>query len=335
MKTVKGMAADCGGRHSFRLFDNDHRIIAFRNEMDLHLRDLRYFETVAELGHLGRAADQVSRSQPALTKCIQRLEESVGSALFERAGRGIRLTPVGEVLLARARQLRAASEEALREVRDFAEGAVGQVTIGSGPVAADHLLPELCRAALADMHGVKIRIVIGPSWELRDELRQGKLDLLVGLTAENDPQLASHPIVEDVVVVAAHRKHPVFLRRKLEVATLLEYGWALPSPNIPSRQWLDMVFSSRGLPAPDVQIEAGSIPLLPRMVARADLLTFLSRHSLALERSSALQEVKLEATTLRRSLGVTWRRDGYLSPAGQRVLRLLKAEGKSLFGKPA
>ncbi len=301
--------------------------------MDLHLRDLRYFEAVAELGHLGQAADQVARSQPALTKCIQRLEEAVGSPLFERAGRGIRLTPVGEVLQARARLLRTAGEETLREVRDFAQGAAGHVTIGSGPVAADHLLPELCRLALADAPGVTISIVIGPSFELRDQLRQGKLDLLVGLTTENDPELVSQAIVEDVVVVAASRRHPVFKRKKLDPAALLDYGWALPSPNIPSRQWLDMVFSSRGLPPPTVKIEAGSIPLLPRMVARTDLLTFLSRHSLTLGSGRALQELKLAATTLRRSLGVTYRQGGYLSPAGQRVLRLLRTQGKSLFAQ--
>jgi DNA-binding transcriptional LysR family regulator len=299
--------------------------------MDLHLRDLRFFETVADLGHLGRAAQQVGRSQPALTKCIQRLEDAVGSPLFERAGRGIRLTPVGDVLLARCRLLRSASDEALREVRDFAQGSAGQVTLGSGPIAAEHLVPELCRAVLADAPRVKMDVVVGPSWDLRSQLRQGKLDLLVGLALDSDPELVSHPLVEDVVVVAADRHHPLFRRSRVQMQALLEYGWALPSAHIPSRQWLDLAFSARGLPAPDVRLESGSIALLPRMVARTELLTFVSRHTLALERGGALREVKLQATTLRRNLGVTRRREGYLSPAGQRVLALLRQRGKSLF----
>ena len=53
--------------------------------MDLDLRDLRYFQTIAELGHLGRAAEQLGRSQPALTKCVHRLEETLGAELFESA----------------------------------------------------------------------------------------------------------------------------------------------------------------------------------------------------------------------------------------------------------
>src|SRR5256885_6750484 len=72
--------------------------------------------------------------------------------------------------------LRNASQEALREVRDFNEGHAGHVRIGSGPVAADHLLPELCSKALADGRRITISIVIGPIWELRDRLREGQLD---------------------------------------------------------------------------------------------------------------------------------------------------------------
>ena len=300
--------------------------------MDLHLRDLRFFEIVAELGHLGRAAEQLGRTQPALTKCMQRLEQAVGGALFERAGRGIQLTPAGQVLQARARMLRNASQEALREVRDFNEGISGHVRIGSGPVAADHLLPELCSKALAGGRKITISIVIGPSWELRDRLREGQLDLLIGLTAEGDAELVSYPIVEDVVVVAASRTHPIFEKTRITPAALLQHSWALPSANIPSRQWLDQAFTSRGMSPPTVQVEAGSIPLLPRMVAKTDLLTFVSRHTLRLERSRTLKEVRLAATTLRRHLGVTCRRDGYLSPAAQQILKLLRDDGPMLFG---
>ena len=89
------------------------------------------------------------------------------------------------------------------------------------------------------------------------------------------------------------------------------------------------------MPAPTVQVEAGSIPLLPRMVAKTDLLTFVSRHTLRLERSRTLREVRLPATTLRRHLGVTCRRDGYLSPAARHMLELLRADGQALFGEDA
>ncbi|MBM6453153.1 LysR family transcriptional regulator, partial [Lacticaseibacillus paracasei] len=72
----------------------------------MDLRDLRYFETVATLEHMGKAAQQLHRTQPALTSAIRRLEEDTGAPLFEKAGRGIRLSATGKILLRWAQRLR-------------------------------------------------------------------------------------------------------------------------------------------------------------------------------------------------------------------------------------
>ncbi|MBY4595773.1 LysR family transcriptional regulator [Ottowia caeni] len=301
--------------------------------MDIHLRDLRFFEAIADLGHMGQAAEQLGRSQPALSKCVKRLEDAIGSSLFEREGRGICLTPAGKMLREQARVLRGTADGVLREVRNFAQGRAGHVNIGSGPIAADQLLPELARLVLKDGDPITISIVIGPSWELHDRLRSGKIDILIGLTAEADPEFRSLPIIEDVVVVAARREHPIFKEKRISMKSLLRHSWALPSTNIPSRQWLDATFSSHGLAKPRVQIEAGSIPLLPRMIAHNDMLSFVSRHTLALSKASELREVALAATTLRRKLGVTSLRSGVLTPPAHRVMELLRNEGKSIFAQ--
>lgn len=298
--------------------------------MDIQLRDLKYFEAVAELGHVGQAADKLGRTQPALTKAIQRLEAAFESELFERKGRGIQLTPVGEVLLARARMLRGAADEALREVGDFAKGNAGHVRIGSGPIAAEHVLPELCNLLLGEAPATTIDITVAPSLVLRERLKEGSLDLLIGMMAEEDDALVSHAIVEDVVVVVASRGHPVFDLPRVTLKSLLGWHWVLPSTSIPSRQWLDAAFQSHGLPKPSAQIGANSIPLLPRLIAKTELLSFLSRHTLN-EHAQVLSEVPLKEATLRRKLGVTYRRHGYLSPAALRLLALLQERGEALF----
>src|ERR1044071_1075056 len=113
------------------------------NELDL--RDLRYFEAIAELGHLGRAAKALHRTQPALTGCVRRLEETLGTRLLERDGRGIRVTAAGEALLARARSIRIASQDAVREIGDIGKGLAGLVRIGTVPTVARFLLPPVCR----------------------------------------------------------------------------------------------------------------------------------------------------------------------------------------------
>jgi DNA-binding transcriptional LysR family regulator len=82
----------------------------------MDLRDLRYFEAIAELQHVGRASAKLHRTQPALTSSVRRLEEDCGVVLFERAGRGIRLTAAGKVLLKWAQRMRFDVEDAKREI---------------------------------------------------------------------------------------------------------------------------------------------------------------------------------------------------------------------------
>lgn len=299
--------------------------------MSLNLRDLAYFEVVAELGHLGQAAERLGRSQPALTKSMQRLEAAFGTPLFTREGRGIQTTAVGEVLLARARLLRSASEEALREVSDFAQGNAGHVRIGSGPIAADNVLPALCRMLLAEAPSTTIEITVGPSMALREQLREGTIDLLIGLIPRTDPQFQTHPIFDDTAVVATSPDHPVFQLPKITLEALSAYGWVLPVASIPSRQWLDGVFQSHGLPLPRVQISANSIPLLPALILRTGLLSFISRRTLGNGSDGVLKEVPLADTTLQRTLGVTCRSGAYLSPAARRLVSLLQSRGEGLI----
>ena len=146
----------------------------------------------------------------------------------------------------------------------------------------------------------------------------------------SDALFQTHPISEDAVVVATSPQHPVFALPQVSLQALLDYGWALPAVSIPSRQWLDAVFQSRGLPLPRVQVSANSIPLLPALIARTGLLSFVSRRTLSDSRHGVLKEVPLPETTLIRILGVTHRRGGYLSPAARRLVSLLQVYGESL-----
>ena len=146
--------------------------------LQIDLRDLRYFEAIAELGHLGREAAQLHLTQPALTRCIRRLEEMFGTELFRRAGRGIELTSAGEALLERARRLHVAADETAREMVDFARGDTGHIRVGIVPTAAQFLLPQLWRALRSETQDVSLKIVIAQNDVLTPTLRSGDLDLM-------------------------------------------------------------------------------------------------------------------------------------------------------------
>src|ERR1700743_2268519 len=108
------------------------RCLIVGRSIALEIRDLEYFDVIARTQNLGTAAQIIGRTKPALTKCIRRLEEAIGAALFVRSGRGIVLTAAGRTLRERAERLRSQAVEVRREVRDVATGAAGHVRIGMG-----------------------------------------------------------------------------------------------------------------------------------------------------------------------------------------------------------
>jgi DNA-binding transcriptional LysR family regulator len=300
----------------------------------MDLRDLRYFDTIAELEHLGKAAERVHRSPPALTKCIRRLEESLGTPLFERAGRGIRLTAAGRVLQRRAKLLDVAMDDTLREIGAVSRGVSGHVRVGVAPTIAQYLLPGACRAFLAGGDGVTIETLIAMSTVLRDALQAGEIDMAITVERPAD-QFIAHPIVEDIVVVVAGTDHEIF-RKRATVADLARYRWVLPvaSYDTEIRSFVDTAFRRHGLPPPSVQIETNSVTLLPNMIAATGLLSFLSRRNLGRGHVAApLREVKLKEMTMRRRFALLQRKDGYLSPAALRFVDLLMRKGQTLFAK--
>ena len=295
---------------------------------ELDLRDLRYFEIIGTTGHVGRAAKLLFRSQPALTGAVRRLEHVVGTALFHRTGRGIRLTTAGEALLARARALRIASEDAVREIGDLGKGLAGQVRIGVVPTVARFLLPPACKEFLLQAPDVTLRIVIAHNDVLRSSLKAGELDVTVSFSAQADREIASHDIFADEVVVVAVRGHPIF-RRKVRMKDLLDYRWILAGRSVATRQWLEHAFMTHGLPGPTVQIETNLVLLLPALIEENNLLSFISRRNI--ERGTRVKEIAVTETTMKRRFAVSYRNDAYLSPAAQRFVDHLRTRSRVLF----
>lgn len=290
----------------------------------MDLRDLRYFETIAELEHIGRATARLHRSQPALTTSVRRLEEAVGTPLFEKAGRGIRLTPAGRVLLKWAQRVRFDVEDARREIGDIQKGLSGHIRIGIVPTAAQFILPPAARKLLATAPDVTLRTVVGLIDTLKPLLHAGELDLMVGTEGPLDPGFASERIAEDQIVVAASAKHPIF-DGPVKLRDLTRHRWVLQPPGAPTRDWLDHTFDRKRLPRPKVQVESTMLLMLPALIAETGLLSFISRHHLnATEGRSPLKEVAIKETTMHRRLVVTYRESSYLTPAARMLMALLQ-----------
>jgi len=294
----------------------------------MDLRDLRYFEAIAEFEHLGRATERLHRTQPALTSAVRRLEEACGAPLFEKAGRGIRLTAAGRVLLKWAQRVRFDVEDAKREIGDIGRGLSGHIRIGIVPTAAQFLLPPAARQLMARAPAVTLRTVVGLIDSLKPMLRSGEIDLMVGTESAEEDGFVSQVLAEDPIVVAASARHELF-RGVPTLKDLTAYRWALQPPGAPTRDWLDHAFDRRHLPRPRVQVESTMLLMLPTLIAETGLLSFISRHHVAgKQRGAQLREIPMKELTMRRRLVVTHRASSYLSPAAERLIALFAASRK-------
>lgn len=294
----------------------------------MDLRDLRYFEVIAQLEHIGKAAERLHRTQPALTSCIDRLEEECGAPLFEKAGRGIRLTVAGKVLLKWAQRLRFDVEDAKLEISSIGQGLSGNVRIGIVPTAAQFLLPPAARQLLREAPEVTMRTVVGLIDTLKPLLRTGEIDLMVATESPPEDGFVSQVLAEDEIVVAASSNHELF-RSEPTLKDLTAYRWALQPPGAPTRDWLDHTFDRQGLPRPRVQVESTMLLMLPTLIAETGLLSFISRHHLeGRPDGTKLKEIQVKEATMRRRLVVTYREDSYLPPAAARLIALLSQAQK-------
>ncbi len=289
----------------------------------MDLRDLRYFETIAELEHLSQASARLHRTQPALSSSIRRLEANCGAALFEKAGRGIRLTEAGKVLLKWAKRMRFDVEDAKRELSSIGSGLSGHIRLGIVPTAAQFLLPAVARQLLQEAPGVTLNTNVGLIGTLMPQLRAGELDMVVGTESTSEPGYVSRLLAQDNIVVAASEEHKVF-HEPASLKKLTAYRWALQPPGAPTRDWLDRAFDRQGLPRPHVQVQTTMLLMLPALIVETRLLSFISRHHLVGKtRIPGLQEVPVKGGVMRRRMVLTYRENSYVSPAAQRLIDLL------------
>lgn len=157
----------------------------------MEIRQLRYFLAVAEELHFGRAAQRLHMSQPPLSVQVGRLEEEIGTALFERSTRRVSLTPAGIHLRMRAREILDDIDAAGREMREYADGLVGRLSAGFVSSANYTVLPGVVQLFRARRENVELALVPLTSGEQFERLRAGTLD--VGIVRDELPRATRTP----------------------------------------------------------------------------------------------------------------------------------------------
>ncbi|MFJ7218848.1 LysR substrate-binding domain-containing protein [Amycolatopsis sp. NPDC098790] len=187
----------------------------------MELRHLRYFATVAETCHFGRAAERLHIAQPALSHTIRQLEDELGVALLARTTRQVRVTPAGEFFLGEVRRVLAAVEAGVRGVRRIGDGQLGLVRVGFTGTAAFSHLPQLARALAQRVPQVELEVTADLlTAEQCAQLRDGSLGIGVLRPPVTGDDIDYRVIEVEPLVLAVPADHRLAVEPIVAVADL-------------------------------------------------------------------------------------------------------------------
>ena len=300
------------------------------------LRDIEYFSVVAEHGNVGRAAEALGLSQPALSKSLRRLEKSMQAKLVKRTSKGVELTAVGSALFSQVRRLRLSLEDVMREVADLSQGRAGHLRIGIVPSFAIHLVPAACATLLKDAPGVTLKVTVVDREALISALRHGELDLAVTtIQALRNADLVEEHLYDDEYVVYASADHRLVKKKRVTLADFAQERWAVAAVSAAGPQRLKQLFVDAGLPPPSITMESNSMTLRHLLLASSDLLGFASKR--AVREAAAhfsIAGLRVSELAYTRRVGVMYRKDAYLSPTAKRFIEILKTTAKEIAKEP-
>jgi len=281
------------------------------------LKQMRYFEALARLGHFGRAADVCAITQPALSMQIKELEEALGSPLFERTPRQISLTGFGEVFALRVRGILRSVDELEDLARSSRNQLAGRLRIGVIPTVAPYLLPTIIRNLARLYPGLELNLRETVTPKLLQELIEGRLDTaIVALPVSENSLTETALFAENFVLVrpAEDADKPVPNRESLREMRLLllEEGHcfrdqALSFCNAPSAR-------------PRELLDGSSLATLVQMVGAGIGVTLIPEMAVPVEtRSAPVSTVRFSDPQPSRTIGMIWRKT---SPLAKQLLQI-------------
>lgn len=294
---------------------------------ELSMRHLRYFDALARHGHFGRAAEDCTISQPALSTQIKDLEAILGSRLVERGGRQARLTHLGEEFAERARAILRAVDELESFMRTQGQQALGRLRLGIIPTVAPYFLPELMTALQTRYPGIELRPREAITQKLLEDLQEGRLDAAILALPLAETGLASLPLIEEEFVLvrpAEEADHPVPSAEGLRTMRLLllEEGHCFREQAL--------AFCAPALAAPRDLIEGSSLSTLVQMVSAGIGVTLVPDMAVPVEtRSARVALQRLAHPRPTRRIGMVWRKTSPLANeleiVGELVRDIMKA----------
>jgi len=297
------------------------------------LNQLRYFATLAEELHFGRAAQQLGISQPALTRQIQSLEKFVGAPLVERTRRAMSLTTAGRVFAEHVRETLRRHDYAMEAARNTGRRREESIAIGFEPCAPFHNLPLIVLRYLQKYPQTRFSSFVMAAPEQAEALARRRIDLgFVHPPVPEAERFTFEPVGEDRFIVALPDAHPLTAQKRVRLTELKKERWVFyPRHLAPACYDAVQRICEAGGFRPEVVHESNDVSVALRLIPALGVVT-LFPECVRNQTADGVVYRELEGRNAAVTCGFL-RRTDQQSVAAERFLKLWRAMGQTQSGK--
>jgi DNA-binding transcriptional LysR family regulator len=304
---------------------------------NLKLRHLQLLIALDQFRHLGRAAEFLSQTQPAVSKTLAEIERLFGLDLFIRSTRGTEPTPYGASVVRFARSVLADYQRTRDEIAAVQSGAAGRCSVGAMVVATPQLLAQAVLLMKSRSAQTTVAVEEGDLMRLLPRLRVGELDLIAARLEPGyaAPDLETEALYEEPMCVVARPDHPLAARgRKPSWPDLAAQTWVMPPTWASSRIKLMELFFEHGENPPVDLIESASFLMTLTFIRQRSTLGFFSRDvGVWLESEGLATRLPVEVPMALPPVGLITMRGRMRTPAAEQMIECLRQAAGMREGK--
>jgi len=297
---------------------------------DLDLHKLEIFYWVAELKSFSQAAELLSLRQPTISAHVQELEKLVGGKLFYRIRGRVSLTPLGQLLEEKAKNLLAFKRETVAAVEQFHGTLSGELWVGGSNVPGEYLLPQRLGAFTKKYPAIRPILRIGDSASIIEDLLDGKVELgIVGFKGD-DTRLLFERIWDDEMILVVPKDHAWTRRKSVRVAELRTEKFISRERGSGTLDSLRQLLTKNKESAEqilNISMELGSTEAIKSALLAGFGISILSRISISHELAEgSLVEVPIRGLAMQRGFYEVYHNRRPLHPIAQAFQAFLKEE---------
>lgn len=283
---------------------------------------INYFQTVAKVQHMTRAAKQLSISQPALSRSIAKLEDELGVQLFDRKGRNVYLNRYGRIFLNRVERSIKQIEMGMQEIREEIHPDNGTISLSFLPSLGISVVPELLSAYKKNHAHVRFQLNQAVNWQIVDQLKSRTVDLALITLLHEDPEVICYPLLTEEMFLIVSVDHPLAVNNEIDLKMVAKEPVISFKKESELHSIINQLCKQAGF-TPDVVFEGEDIGTVSGLVGAKLGVSLVP--DLKVVDKSKVKLIRVKNPICKREIGIAWLKDGYLSPVVERFIEFVKS----------